>query len=446
MLLFVTTKEFEMYEISQVQTGCETVEKFCTGFMQDFLHRPSVCSVKQPVSDLMQPAGLGTILLAGEHSNPELLNGPLNINHEEACDALIKKSTPVSNPEPLLEGSPDLNHEEAHDILMQKETLFSQPEPLVERHPQLNPEEACDSVILKSTPTSNADLLLEGTPSINPEEACDALMQEPVPISVGVSLGEHSNQDPLIDGSSDINHEEACDTMIQKSTPTVVKVYPQNYPEKNGRDSENVLSKITCVTDCPIAYPLKLLLPVVPDKVVPSERVLPVCDLSADVIGSTHSCKSHETIALVESSRNGHEKLGEHALEASLPPKKIGSSDFDCEGSSKSSNLVEQSIEAVENFETVKLDDDCSDSEMLRNEISFISLQASKKKSYKKKLRDALTSRLQSAKKQEYEQIAMWYVDTEIKRRADGFTSTFTGLDSKRSPSHDSYEFDWVLL
>lgn len=59
------------------------------------------------------------------------------------------------------------------------------------------------------------------------------------------------------------------------------------------------------------------------------------------------------------------------------------SSHFDWQEASKSSITAEQSTETIDEFEDVKLDDDCSDTDIVKNEIVYIYRQARKKRSYK---------------------------------------------------------------
>lgn len=82
------------YQRNQTQAGCNTVQKLCTGFMQDLVLDSCV---KRPLSDSSLPANSEVIAPKGEDSNPEpLLDGSPHINHEGACDKLIQKSTPIS--------------------------------------------------------------------------------------------------------------------------------------------------------------------------------------------------------------------------------------------------------------------------------------------------------------------------------------------------------------
>lgn len=57
--------------------------------------------------------------------------------------------------------------------------------------------------------------------------------------------------------------------------------------------------------------------------------------------------------------------------------------DFDWQDASKRFSTTEQSTEIIDEFEDVKLDDDCSDTELVKNEIFYIYRQARKRRSYK---------------------------------------------------------------
>lgn len=59
------------------------------------------------------------------------------------------------------------------------------------------------------------------------------------------------------------------------------------------------------------------------------------------------------------------------------------SNDFDWEEASMSTDAVEPTIEAAEEFEDVKFEENCLDPAVEKNEVCFISVQERKKISYR---------------------------------------------------------------
>ncbi|RWR86489.1 hypothetical protein CKAN_01538800 [Cinnamomum micranthum f. kanehirae] len=310
-----------------------------------------------------------------------------------------------------------------------------------------------DTAVQKLCTGFMQDLVLSSDSSVE-QAVSDSL---PTKLEVIVPRGEYSNPEPLLDGSPHINHEEACDKLIQKSIPISIEVTINNHPENAGVNYENVADPVIDTADYSVVQPFESTLPVVLNNVVEEGMISPSCDISTDVTGEVFSSKSYETIFLVEFSGDGNKEHGKPLCEASLPQPEIGicvsamtpmrrSSHFDWQEASKSSITAEQSTETIDEFEDVKLDDDCSDTDIVKNEIVYIYRQARKKRSYKKKLQDALTSKLRPTKKPDYEQIAIWYAEAETRRRAGESSSASTVLHSKGRLTHDSCISDWELL
>lgn len=97
-------------------------------------------------------------------------------------------------------------------------------------------------------------------------------------------------------------------------------------------------------------------------------------------------------------------------------------------------------LESVNMFETAKLEESCIvvDSK----EIPFLTPRASKHRSYKKKIRDALAARARSAHKQEYEQLAIRHEDANNQPKTN---SSSLSLLSRNLESRDD-ESEWELL
>ncbi|PIA27300.1 hypothetical protein AQUCO_08100027v1 [Aquilegia coerulea] len=104
-------------------------------------------------------------------------------------------------------------------------------------------------------------------------------------------------------------------------------------------------------------------------------------------------------------------------------------------------DIVELFSETIDDFQNAKLEESCIvvDSE----ELPFVLQQTGKHRSYKKKIRDALASRMRLVKKQEYDQLGTWQGDTNDPPRTESSCLT---KDLKKSPSHDNGESEWELL
>jgi fructose-1,6-bisphosphatase len=67
---------------------------------------------------------------------------------------------------------------------------------------------------------------------------------------------------------------------------------------------------------------------------------------------------------------------------------------------------------------------------------------------FQKKIREAFSSRMRSARKQEYEQLAVWYEYDGKSNQASGESSmpTLPVVDGKKSATGDFCENEWELL
>ncbi|KAF8409017.1 hypothetical protein HHK36_005088 [Tetracentron sinense] len=116
---------------------------------------------------------------------------------------------------------------------------------------------------------------------------------------------------------------------------------------------------------------------------------------------------------------------------------------------SNGNGVTEPGMETIEPFHKVKLEGSCVMVDS--NELCFVSHGEGKHRSYKKKIRDAFASKMKLAKKQEYEQLEIWYRDVNAgsnqQRVENSKLSILTrDFDSKQIPTHDFCESDWELL
>ncbi|KAG1335217.1 putative protein FAM59A [Cocos nucifera] len=158
---------------------------------------------------------------------------------------------------------------------------------------------------------------------------------------------------------------------------------------------------------------------------------------------STEICStstSRDTACLVHSLGNEHEqKFGTNRSEADvqLPESGLAVSETDVsprENLFNSTDLADLSIELGE-LEDVDLQDSWDDDDE-DYELALVSCQEFKNRSYKKKLRAAIISKLRPLK--DYGQAAYWHQDTS-KRRQDRQGITAASI-------HDTMEADWEFL
>ncbi|KAM7278188.1 hypothetical protein ACFE04_005322 [Oxalis oulophora] len=108
-------------------------------------------------------------------------------------------------------------------------------------------------------------------------------------------------------------------------------------------------------------------------------------------------------------------------------------------------DISESEMENIDLCDSVKLEDICIFAD--DSELYAVSRRTQKLRSYKKKIKDAFSSRKRLAK--EYQQIAIWYGDTDVGSSQDTShtlmpTITPTKLDSENSGEQDIS--DWELL
>ncbi|XP_058100751.1 uncharacterized protein LOC131245361 isoform X2 [Magnolia sinica] len=373
------SQEKVKYVKSQVQTSCETVQKLCTEAMQELIPLPSTSSVKGHGSDM--PLIYDHDMVMGKKSKVDFEECPLN--EKPLLPSQLEASVSMDNDSsaaPLLDGSQGVDHVEACDTPTKKSTPI--PVEVTEhKHPESAGEYSNDS---------DAISCIDDHPSVLQSElALPAVSHEKVVENGLIPLGLVSSVDvtdsgaePLLDGPQRVNHVEACDTPTEKSTEC-------NHPERAGKNN-----KVSCLR----VIQSELVLPVVsPQKVVENGLISPT-DVTAIPI-SLHG--------------------------------------YDCKDASRSADAVGPSAETVE-FEDVRLDDDSLDSEEERDEIYLIALQASKKRSYKKKLQDAFISRIRAVKKHDHEQMVAWYRDFNNKTKQRG--------DLNKMQTDESIDSDWELL
>ncbi|WRX08118.1 hypothetical protein QQP08_000605 [Theobroma cacao] len=113
---------------------------------------------------------------------------------------------------------------------------------------------------------------------------------------------------------------------------------------------------------------------------------------------------------------------------------------------SGSSTVGRKEIETVQQLDKIRVDESCF---MVNGaELHFHPQREGKHKTYQRKIRDAISSRMRSARKKEYEQLPLWYGD-DVKSDQDSegsSTSALTREDTRRTLNHDDLDSEWELL
>ncbi|KAL5729926.1 hypothetical protein ACHQM5_002814 [Ranunculus cassubicifolius] len=109
-------------------------------------------------------------------------------------------------------------------------------------------------------------------------------------------------------------------------------------------------------------------------------------------------------------------------------------------------DIVELTPELLHEFHNAKLEDSCIVVDT--TQLPSVPHEAPKHRSYKKKIRDALASRMRLANRQEYEQLAVWHEDSDYNspKTESSSSSTLVIKGLTKSQSKDNGESEWELL
>lgn len=157
-----------------------------------------------------------------------------------------------------------------------------------------------------------------------------------------------------------------------------------------------------------------------------SESAYSSCSsLSAELNGI---CTNDGVVSLVEFLVNGDVQPSE------FPDP--GQSDYSTMDATESSIDVEQGYETIRRVDNIQVEETC----VLVNgdELCLFPSKEGKHRPYKKKIQDAISSRIRSTRKHEYKQLALLYNEDEKSEQQNA--------EMKGKPSHDYCELEWELL
>lgn len=113
-----------------------------------------------------------------------------------------------------------------------------------------------------------------------------------------------------------------------------------------------------------------------------------------------------------------------------------GQLDYSTVDATEGSIDVEQEYETIQRVDNIQVEETCV--LVNRDELCFIPLKEGKHRPYKKKIQDAISSRMRSTRKHEYKQLAVWYNEDEKSKQQNA--------DTNGKASHGYCELEWELL
>ncbi|KAJ0052517.1 hypothetical protein Pint_02399 [Pistacia integerrima] len=231
---------------------------------------------------------------------------------------------------------------------------------------------------------------------------------------------------------SDKNQNTLCDQRDISPTPVTVEVNGCNCTEKISDEFENA-SKGTSgvVTDGQGCNEIEI-----------AGAHSSCNDVLAEINGI---CNNNGVVSLVGSSVNRDVQPIEFPDEIILVCNP-GLADDSTPDTIESNIPVPQDLGIIQQVDNIQDEENC----VLVNGdgLHFVPDKEIKHRPYKKKIRDAISSRMRSGRKQEYEQLATWYGESVNSNQECAGSSMQTNLmgDMKRSPPQNPSESDWELL
>ncbi|KAF9621543.1 hypothetical protein IFM89_022770 [Coptis chinensis] len=194
-------------------------------------------------------------------------------------------------------------------------------------------------------------------------------------------------------------HEKACDSLTKLPTTG----FGENIGNDSSQESKILYNNVLDASDC-------------------------ICDVSSSIASSN---------LVLPTVHYDDLAFGSSLASSMLSTESNGRSSLD---------PVESCMDDIELFDDVQLGDSCI---LVDNKDLFRSLAAGNHRSYKKKIKHALASRMRS-KRREYEQLAILYadLDSDINPRRESSAPCILDKDLhfKKISAHDISESDWEFV
>ncbi|KAL5573729.1 hypothetical protein UlMin_023326 [Ulmus minor] len=233
------------------------------------------------------------------------------------------------------------------------------------------------------------------------------------------------------------NHEASCDKLTTSSTTYMDEDIRSDSTEGNSDEIENASEHINnLLGDFRSSNTTKL--------VEKNGKKMGVSSSGVISAESNEISLKSGAISLRQSSQNEEVQYDKYSAEEAFVSNP-GKSDWSFD-TTEDFDITEHGTNSHQQSNKAKLDESC----VLVNEDELRCLLNGEGKSrlFKKKIREVLYSRMRSARKKEYEQLALRYGDDSklSEELEETLKPTLVVGEKNKLPSHDSCESEWELL
>lgn len=230
-------------------------------------------------------------------------------------------------------------------------------------------------------------------------------------------------------------HAKACDIHVDTHSPMSFDLQICNSHRNTGTSCNTAVVDIGRAVDSPNASHSSLMPPGVSCEGRIVENVPYTSnDISAESNGAITPA-TFDIASLKKTSWNEPEQFNEATTDKS---------NDDYSELEKNDDIVELASETTDKYQNAKLEESCIVVDSI--ELPYVPREAGRPRSYKKKIRDALASRMRLAKKPEYEQLPIWHGETNNPQRKESSGPSLITNDSKKPPDNDNGDSEWELL
>ncbi|XP_059663231.1 uncharacterized protein LOC132308947 [Cornus florida] len=243
------------------------------------------------------------------------------------------------------------------------------------------------------------------------------------------------------------NHDVACDQIAMISNPTSVEV---THDFGGGKTYNSIAGATSSLTDALIDLPM-------------SDMILSVESSrnQGPIVRSTSSADGTDCLAVESNAANTCTNSGLVSGSYTTKDAQYGESaggvlftshtgkSGDCNRDMVENNAItEPGMETIVQFDKLKLGESCVLVD--GGKLCFVSHREDGKRSYKKKIQEAFSSKMRLARKQEYEQLVVQYEDVgtrSCQKTGENWVPTLTmDAETHNLPTTDFCESEWELL
>lgn len=400
------------YVENQVQNVGESVKKFYSDVVQDLLPPSSVDPVKALTSDL----SVDRYSDVGIHKNPEEAVKKVSVRVD--VDHLTENSKVIA----------DMDKDFGRVPSLRKNKLSPCSVDSVKRTcPKL-----CSGQYNNGSISNYSNMGVKnglGHENFSATEMSEAMVND---------LGRASSFLELLNE----NHGASCDNTVKISAPALAEVRGFDSISESSNALENASDHMSdpSIAIASASPDLSVLASFVRNE--GKEMRLPDSDGSAEP-NAVDICTYNGASSLVGSSLDSEVRHNEFAdMEVVSHPER--SDDWGLDGIERGT-LSEPGVDTSQQYVQLKLEETCVLVD--GDELHFVPHKEGKRRPYKKKIREAFSSRMRSARK-EYEQLAVWYgYDGESNQASsESSIATHSVVDTKETKTQEFCETEWELL